>query len=537
MFLAGDAGLLAHFDGARWRPFELDSSFSYQEFTSIIGFSSTDVYAGTGYGNVLHYDGESWTQEALPNGSSITDLWGSAPDDIYASASTHLVHFDGNEWSKVDSGLPAGVFWSAISGSGPDHVVVIGRDRDPPFAPRMAHFDGVEWTEHVVADDKRLLDVWSAGPRDTFLVGQGGRILHFDGEALTFLQSGTGQTLYSVWGTSASEVFAGGEGVVLRFNGNTWSGMTPPANPEEGSPQRIQSIFGFGGNRLFASGNGLHYFDGESWDTQLPFSSHVNKIWASRPDDVLFVGTATHRYDGFSVELEDFGGLAQPNLRAAWGTADRTYAVGTGGDILVHDGEHWGKMASNTTTTFFDVFGTSEDDVFAVGYDGVIMHFNGAAWGGMVSGTDAALRGVWAAGPDDVYAVGYEGTILHYDGNGWTPIFSDEDLYYWHVTGFDADHIVAPHPRDGVYFGDGVSWRSEHADLGEAHSLIEAVHGTAADNMYAVGFGGLSHYDGETWTHISSIRSGGLQAVFAVGPREVYMAGQQGVFRFTIPSP
>ncbi len=535
MFMAGENGLLAHFDGARWTPFALGSKYSYRDFRALIGFSPTDVFAGNSYGDLLHYDGETWTEIDGPNESLFRGLWGTTADNLYALYRSQLMHFDGEEWSTVDTGLPTDIGWTAISGSGSAHVVLVGLDGDVPRAPRFAHFDGVDWVEHKVPATDWLVDVWSAGPSATFAIGQSGSILRFDGHDLTSMQGTNSQPLHSIWGTSATEVFVSGHGTIRRFDGKTWSSMVSPSSPETDSPQPIRSVFGFGGNRLFASGNGLHFFDGESWEVRLSFSSNINKIWATGPDDVIFVGSATHRYDGFSVEPEDFGGLDQPNLRAAWGTNERTYAAGVEGEMFVYDGQNWARMTSNTTATFFDITGTSEDDVFAVGRDGVIVHFNGSAWGGMFSGTDAHLRGVWAAAPDDVYAVGDEGTILHYDGNDWATLFGDEELLYWHVTGFDSEHVVAPHPG-GVHFGNGVSWRVERPEFEEANNLIEAVHGTSPDNMFAVGYGGLSHYDGEAWTHVSALRPGGSQAVFAVGPREVYISGGQGVLRFTVPS-
>jgi hypothetical protein len=93
MFLAGDAGLLAHFDGARWRPFELDSSFSYQEFTSIIGFSSTDVYAGSGYGNVLHYDGEGWTHVNPIRSGGLQSVFAVGPREVYMAGQQGVFRF------------------------------------------------------------------------------------------------------------------------------------------------------------------------------------------------------------------------------------------------------------------------------------------------------------------------------------------------------------------------------------------------------------------------------------------------------------
>ncbi len=100
---------------------------------------------------------------------------------------------------------------------------------------------------------------------------------------------------------------------------------------------------------------------------------------------------------------------------------------------------------------------------------------------------------------------------------------------YFDVTGFDAEHIVAPRSDGAVDFSDGVSWRPElDVDL-------RAVHGTDPENLYGVGPNGLSHYDGERWTSVSQFDFGGENfSVFAVGPREVYAAGARAVFRYAV---
>lgn len=534
MFMAGEDGLLAHFDGARWAPVALGHDYSHRDFSALFGFSPTDVFAGNGYGDLLHYDGEAWMEIEVPAG--IYGLWGTSSKNLFAISSSQVMHFDGEEWSIVDTGLPTDIRWRGISGSGPGHVVLVGRSVESPGAPRFAHFDGVDWIEHRVPVNDGLANVWSAGPEATFAIGLRGSILYFDGRELTSMRGENGQDLHSIWGSSATEVFVGGDQTILRFDGKAWSSMDLPSISDVEYRQNIRSVFGFGGNRLFASGNGVHFFDGKSWEVRLSYSYSIRKIWATSPDDVLFLGSAVHRYDGFTLEPEDFGEFGQLDLRAAWGTKQRTYAAGTGSEMFVYDGENWARMAGNTPSSFADLTGTSEDDVFGVGRNGAIAHFNGAAWDSMNSGTDAHLRGVWAAAPDDVYAVGDEGTILHYDGNDWATLFDDEDVDYRHVTGFDAEHIFVPH-KDGVLFGDGVFWRSEQPELEGPGYFVPAVHGTSPENMFAVGYGGLSHYDGGSWTRVSADLPGGSHAVFAVGPREIYAAGDQGVLRYTVPSP
>jgi hypothetical protein len=256
----------------------------------------------------------------------------------------------------------------------------------------------------------------------------------------------------------------------------------------------------------------------------------VSDIWATGPEDVLFVGSSAHRYDGSSVERVDFGALEDVGLLTAWGTEDRIFAAGDGG-LFVYDGDDWGKLAIETDTQvhIYDMYGTSENDVFGVGSDGTVIHFDGATWQVMDSGAEKTLVGVWASAPDDVYAVGYDGTVLHYDGDTWSNLVVVDDVDYLGVAGFEQGHIVAPTREDFVIFSDGVSWRPEPAND------IKAIHGTAPDNLYGVGPHGLSHYDGESWTLVSRIFIPYEPTVFAVSPRDVYVAGRMGVIRYTTP--
>ncbi|NNE17472.1 MAG: hypothetical protein HKN10_03235, partial [Myxococcales bacterium] len=526
IFLAAGWGLLAHFDGTRWRPFEFQGPKDFYEMSFIFGFTSDDVYVGIG-GQATHYDGESWSVVEGLSELGVFDMWGSGPNDVYALGSSILMHFDGLEWSEVVTDLPTDPFWRQITGSGEKHVVVLGQEGAPSSRPRFAYFDGLRWREAQVPVEGILRDVWSAGPNDTYAVGRNGTILHFDGEKLTQMDSGTDKHLSKVHGTPGGEVFAVGPDVALRFDGSDWNNLPPP--DPSGSPW-VASLFAFGADSVFVAGRGVHRFDGASWETHLPYSDGVDDIWASDPENVLFAGRESHRYDGFSVELEDFGGLEDPDLNTAWGTGDQIFAAADEGFFL-YDGEHWGKLVNESdidSNDIIDMFGISEDDVFGVGWGGLIAHFDGSVWQAMDSGTDVTLVGVWASAPDDVYAVGNDETVLHYDGSTWSELFGSGLVDHLGVTGFDAEHIVALRDDGVLTFSDGVSWRPEPG------GDLEAVHGTAPDNLFGIGPDGLSHYDGEQWTSINRFVMGVTEpSIFAAGPRDLYVAGPRGVFRYT----
>jgi hypothetical protein len=61
---------------------------------------------------LLHWDGAAWTTVETGGTVGLTALWGSGPDDLWATggdaASGELLHFGGEFWSTVWT-TPAGV--------------------------------------------------------------------------------------------------------------------------------------------------------------------------------------------------------------------------------------------------------------------------------------------------------------------------------------------------------------------------------------------------------------------------------------------
>jgi uncharacterized membrane protein len=91
VFAVGSGGTILHYDGTRW---SLMESGTVASLSAVWGTSSSDVYAAqvqcgyspsgscfTTIGNVLHYDGTSWS--VLPGGSSgLHDVWGTSTGDV-----------------------------------------------------------------------------------------------------------------------------------------------------------------------------------------------------------------------------------------------------------------------------------------------------------------------------------------------------------------------------------------------------------------------------------------------------------------------
>jgi len=156
-------------------------------------------------------------------------------------------------------------------------------------------------------------------------------------------------------------------------------------------------------------------------------------------------------------------------------TATGTDAAGTSKsrflDVTVH-GTGWTQMASPTTNTLRDVWGTSASDVFASG-DGVIVHFDGSTWTTMAIPSEAAgasLSRIWGTSGANVYATDNASMLLHYDGASWTrvpmpvaPTVSGGKKVMWVNSERDAMAIInsAQTPYDSIMHWDGTSWQTQ----------------------------------------------------------------------------
>ncbi|KYF75341.1 hypothetical protein BE17_15695 [Sorangium cellulosum] len=206
------SGIVLRHDGASWAPMTLPPGpdLATPCLHAVWGSGPDDVFAVGDGGAILRYDGASWTP-MVPAGDllegSLDAVWGSGPDDVFAVGGSTMVHYDGTSWAQValpsDTRLPITLGFSAVWGSGPDDVFAVG-DRT------VVHYDGASWTRVPSLLDADLEDVWGSGPDDVFVVGRSGAVLRYDGESWSPLRSDM-PTVRAVWGASHGSVFLAGE--------------------------------------------------------------------------------------------------------------------------------------------------------------------------------------------------------------------------------------------------------------------------------------------------------------------------------------
>jgi hypothetical protein len=167
----------------------------------------------------------------------------------------------------------------------------------------------------------------------------------------------------------------------------------------------------------------------------------------------------------------------------------------------------------------------------------------GSGWRAMSSSTTVDLNDILVLARDDAYAVGNTGTLLHYDGTQWRAVATSPaipstlDLQsIWGPTGDDF-YVVSSDAGDRNVLH--ITARTQLGFETMTSYGLKAVWGTARDNVFVVGLGGLvRRFDGTGW---QDVRSGGLpltkidglvdQAVMqivAIGPSGSYAASVSG---------
>jgi hypothetical protein len=253
------------------------------------GRSASDVFAVGTSGTIVHYDGMSWNEMAVPHvPGALLGVWVSSANEVFAvGEGGTILHYDGTAWDAMQSGTSFDL--GGIWGSSPDDVFAVGG------GGTVLHLDGESWSPMSVPFGSPFLNgIWGSAGTDVFAVGEDGEIVHYDGASWVEMYDG-GFALNGVWGSSATDVFAVGEwGTVLHYDGTSWERLTVPTT------YYLTGIWGTADHHLFVVGieNWLYYigptvvlhYDGAGWGaTSKKGQAGLFGVWGTS-EDVFLVG-------------------------------------------------------------------------------------------------------------------------------------------------------------------------------------------------------------------------------------------------------
>jgi hypothetical protein len=253
VFAVGTGGTILHYDGESWTN---QPSGSTRHLTGVWGSSADNVFVVGGRDTVLQYDGSSWSTLDVPGYAINYCVWGTSASNVLVGGSSGIRRFNGTTWDSILS-VSGAASIVGICGTSPSNVYAVNPGGSTGVG-RVMHYDGHDWTE-VYQHPTWLIDVWVSPAGKVWASGYSGGIAHFDGADWSTMASGASEALESIWGTAASDIFAvGRRGSITHYNGVSWKRMV------SGTPSRVQDVWGSSPGNVWACSSGgelLNYVD------------------------------------------------------------------------------------------------------------------------------------------------------------------------------------------------------------------------------------------------------------------------------------
>jgi len=334
-------------------------------------------------GTILRHQGSHWSPMPAPTAKDLYAVFGLSADDVYAAGQDGMiVYFDGEEWTKQETGLGSmsGITLRGVWGA-EGHVYVVGDDGT------VLHRFESQWKEEDSLSTYDLYAIWGSSLLDIWVAAQGGSVLRKIGGAWSSQQVTKGETLlFALQGVSSNHIWGAGSkgGIVVR--------------KESGWTQMISN---------------------DAYDRSL------RGAWVLSQDDVWFIGDegalihSMKSGNDLKWLTADIAGPYYKNFSffGLWGKSEpsEAWAVGEKGAVLHYDGTGWKDEASGPEVDLHDIAGSAWSDAVAVGGDGLVLAFDGSDWRGLDRVTDAELKSVTGFG-EGFLAVGSAGALVKISG-------------------------------------------------------------------------------------------------------------------------
>jgi len=230
VFAVGDLGYAVSIDMGTSNQIEHDTHAT-EDIRAVWGSSKNDVFAGGNAGVIQHYDGTEWTtMDSGMSGDEIFGVWGTGPDNVYVVTRllSAILHYDGDSWTKDFLGGSSFPALRAISGTGPNNIFVGGD------SGKVIRYNGTEWKEQNTGFSDRIYGLYCAAEDDVFAATEGGKIYRYNGSVWTqSYNTNSIDKIRGIWGASADNVYAVGDtktgvNALLHFEGEPDNSSTCP---------------------------------------------------------------------------------------------------------------------------------------------------------------------------------------------------------------------------------------------------------------------------------------------------------------------
>ena len=207
------------------------------------------------------------THEGLPG--AMLSVWADKDDVFAVGGQGQVLHFDGSTWTAVETGVTETLWWLTATPEG--GIWMVGADG---VVIRLDRASG-DLVRHDIETEAILFGIWGTGDDDLWAVGgqigaaaAPGEVHHWDGAAWTADDSVpadvlSGRILYKIWGRNADDIWVvGSKGLCLRRTAEGWSeiptGTTEPLFTVTGDDDLVIAVGGAVGAAIVVhDGNGF----------------------------------------------------------------------------------------------------------------------------------------------------------------------------------------------------------------------------------------------------------------------------------------
>lgn len=255
VWVVGEEGAVAHFDGRAWTPVELPAPAPATQqgpiaYYGVSGHDARHVFICAREGYLFGYDGTTWTQVLQAPGKggkplNLRDLSFRATFGSLVGDAGQLFHYTPESGWQGQQTTDGSVFYGVWSGN--SGVWMVGTDG---LIARSDHGSFTLDRDKLSAAGTLLNAVTGTSDSDLWAVGEQGSMLHFDGaEWKIHTMPGAPATLFDVWGSGPQDYWAvGNDGAVAHYRGGQW------ARVEVDHPQNLRSVWGFGPDDVWIVG-------------------------------------------------------------------------------------------------------------------------------------------------------------------------------------------------------------------------------------------------------------------------------------------
>jgi hypothetical protein len=159
----GPARYAAHWDGTRWLETPLPERFRALEPNTLLALPGRELWLAGNAGLLLHFDGQSW--HSVPTGLKgdilALHFYGRL---LWAVSGEHVLRFEGEQPVPLPTPPTEGHGLSSIWGYD-EHVWVVGD------AGTVLHFDGTHWERETAPSDISLNSVYGIRGQFVWAVG------------------------------------------------------------------------------------------------------------------------------------------------------------------------------------------------------------------------------------------------------------------------------------------------------------------------------------------------------------------------------